>query len=106
MRYHDPLTVEIFTFFLPKKIHCCAFSLLAMTSLRNPWESALSLLFGCVCVYMTKAADEEMSSEFGQCGIKRACQPGQSLQNPWSCACDLPLFIRSVIPISKAVIGS
>src|SRR5260370_16880728 len=38
MRYHDPLTVEIFTFFLPKKIHCCAFSLLAMTSLRNPWD--------------------------------------------------------------------
>src|SRR5260370_4436098 len=38
MRYHDPLTVEIFTFFLPKKIHFCAFSLLAMTSLRNPWD--------------------------------------------------------------------
>src|SRR6266446_3172483 len=38
MRYHDHLTVEIFTFFLPKKIHCCAFSPLAITSLRNPWD--------------------------------------------------------------------
>src|SRR6266487_4044769 len=38
MRDHGPLTVDIFTFFLHKKVYSCAFSLLTLTSLRNLWE--------------------------------------------------------------------